>query len=161
MYISEENIQGRQDQAYADIKYDQAADRIRQEDELPGKMNAVDHTENKENAECQSEINQALDIFGEEEKIFWHTDLRKYLGVIQKGTHALSGRFTKKGENKVAAEQIRRVVRRRPPEKISENQLHDQHKKKRVQDAPKHSEYCAFVFLFKITLDQLLEEEAV
>lgn len=65
--VPEEHIQRRQDQPHADIKTNQKADGIEQQNPPPGKGDSVQNAEQHEHAQSQPKVDEALDIFGEQE----------------------------------------------------------------------------------------------
>lgn len=96
--IPEEDKHGREDKPYPDVKQDQHTNGVEQADELPGEWNAVDHAEHKKHAQRQAKVNESLDIFGEEEQVLWHIDLREDLGVAHEGSHTLAGGLVEVGK---------------------------------------------------------------
>lgn len=121
----------------------------------------VKGAKDKKHAKSKSKINEGLDIFRKEKQILWHIDLGKYSGIPHQGGHALTGRFIKVGEHKVTAKQIGRIVRRIPPKKLGEYKPHNKQHQQRREYAPRHTQYRAFVFSFKIPLYQLFKKELV
>lgn len=55
--VPKEHKQRRQDQPHADVEQYQQGDGVQQENQLPGEGDAVQHTEHKEHAQGQAEIN--------------------------------------------------------------------------------------------------------
>ena len=81
--------------------------------------------------------------------------------VAHQGAPPLGGGLVEVGENEVAAEEVDGVVGGGPAEELGEHQLHHQQRQEGRQDAPRHAQHRALVFLFEVPLDQLLKEEAV
>ena len=48
---------------------------------MESKMDMINDTEDKINAQRQQEIDKTGDIFGEQEEILWHIDLGKNLRI--------------------------------------------------------------------------------
>lgn len=159
--ITEEHVKRREDKAHAQIEKHQHADRVEQHDEFPCKRDSVKDAEHEEHAKGQPEIDEALDILGEEEQVLRHVYLGENAGVPHKGAHALGRGLVEEREHKVAAEQIDGVMRRVSAEELGKHQTHDQQHQQRRQDAPRHAQHRAFIFLFEVTFHQFLEEEAV
>lgn len=161
MNVPEEDEQGGQDQPHSDVEQHQAADGVEKENQLPGKRDTVNDTEDEKHAQRQPEVDQCLDIFREQEHILRHIDLGKDPGISHQRGHPLRGRLIEIAEHKVAAKQIGGIVRHTAPEKLREHQPHDQQRQQRRQHAPEHTENGSFVFLFKVAFDQFFEEELV
>ena len=81
--IPEENKQSRENHSCTGVKQHQKTDRVQQADEAPCERDAIQDAENEEHAERQPEVNQALDVFGEQEQVFWYIDLGKNVRVAQ------------------------------------------------------------------------------
>ena len=90
-----------------------------------------------------------------------HVDLGENMGVARQRGHALVGGLAEKGKHQVAAEEEGGVVGRRAAEKLGEHQSHHQQRQQRRQHAPGHAQHSALIFLFEVTLHQLLKEELV
>ncbi len=63
------------------------------------------------------------------------------------------------GKDDVSAENKDRVMRDVPAEELRKNEAHDKKSQKRREKTPKHPEVRALVFLFKVPLHKLTEEE--
>ena len=159
--VTEEDKQSRQDHSHADVEQYQQTDRVKQADEAPGERDMVQDAEDEEHAERQAEVNQALDIFGKQENILWHVDLGEDVRIAHQRCHALIGRIVEEREDQVAAEEVRRIVRRVASEEIRENQAHDQEGQQRRQNTPSHPQYRSLVFRFEVAFDQFLKEELI
>lgn len=109
--ISEKDEEGGEDEAHPDVKQDQAADRVHQQDEFPGEGDIVQDAEHEKHTEGQAEVDEGLDILGEQEKVFWDVDLGEDAGIAHEGGHSLRSRFIKIRKNKVSAKQISCIVR--------------------------------------------------
>ena len=105
----------------------------------------VQNAEHEKHAEGQTEVDEALDVFGEQEHVLRHVDLGKNGRIAHEGSHALVRGLTEKREHQVATEQIGRVVRGIAPKKLRENQPHDQQGQQRRQHAPGHAEARACI----------------
>ena len=123
--IPKKDEEGGEDEAHPDVKQDQAADGVDQQDEFPGEGDIVQDAEHEEHAEGQAEIDEGLDILGEQEKVFWDVDLGEDAGVAHEGLHALAGGFAEAGKNKVSAKEVGGVVRGVSAEELGENQAHN------------------------------------
>ena len=161
LHVPEEDIQRREDHAHAEIEEQKKDDRVNEHNQPPREGDMVQNAEEKEHDQGQAEVDEALDVFGHQEQILRHIDLRKDGGVAQKRGHALVRGFAEEGEDQVAAEQIGRVMRGAAPEKLGEHQAHDQQHQQRRQDAPGHAQHRALIFGFEVAFDQLLKEELV
>ena len=126
MNIPEENEEGGEDKAHPNVKQHQAADGVDQQDELPGEGDVVQDAEHKEHTECQAEVDEGLDVFGEQEKILGDIDLGEDAGIAHEGLHSLAGGFAEAGKNKVSAKEVGGIVRGVPAEELGEDQTHDQ-----------------------------------
>lgn len=73
----------------------------------------------------------------------------------------MTGGLIKIREYQVPAKQVRRIVRRGPPEKLGKHQFHHQKREKRRQHAPNHAQNRALVFLLEISFYQLLKEKLI
>ena len=160
-HVPEEDEQGRQDQPEAEVQEHKAGDRVQEQDKAPGKRDMVDHAEHKEHAQRETEVDEALDVLGEEEEVLRDVDLGEDTGVACQGGHALVGGLAEEGEHQVAAEEEDGVMRRRAAEKAREHEPHHEQMQQRRQHAPRHAEHGALVFRFEIAFYQLLEEELV
>ena len=89
MNIPEENEECGEDEAHPDVKQDQTADGVHQQDEFPGEGDIVQDAEHEEHAECQAEVDEGLDVLGEQEKVFGDVDLGEDAGVAHEGGHSL------------------------------------------------------------------------
>ena len=116
--VPEEDKQGRQDQAHADVEQHQTGDGVQKADQLPGEGDVVQDTEDEEHTQGQTEVDEGLYVFGEQEQVFGDVDLGVDPGVAHEGGHALPGRLVEVGEDQVAAEQIGGVVGRAASEEL-------------------------------------------
>lgn len=159
--VPEKHEQRRQNQAHADVEQHQEGNGIQQADQPPGERDVVQYAEHKEHAQRQAEIDEGLDVLGKQEQVLGHVDLGEDAGVAHQGSHPLAGGFVEVAEHQVAAEQIRGVMGRVPPEKLGEHQPHHQQHQQRRQHAPQHAQHRPLVFLFEVPLHQFLKEELV
>ena len=121
----------------------------------------IQNAKEEKHAERDAEVNQALDIFGKQKQILRHIHLGEDGCVAQKRGHTLVGGFAEERIDQIAAEQIDRVMWSSAPEKLREHQTHNQQHYQRRQQAPNHAQYRAFIFLFKISFNQLFEKKLV
>ena len=121
----------------------------------------VENTKQKKNDQDQQKIDQALDIFREEKKIFRDVDLSKDRGIIDQRSHTLPRRFTEIIENDYTTEEVSRVMRGIPSKEDREDHAHDQQLEQRVQDAPCHPDSSPGVAFLEIPLDQFLEQKLI
>ena len=126
MNIPEKDEKGGEDKAHPDVKQHQAADGVHQQDEFPGEGNIVQDTEHEKHTECQAEIDEGLDILGEQEKVLGDIHLGEDAGVAHEGLHALAGGFTEAGKDQVPAKEVGGVIGGVPAEELGEDQTHDQ-----------------------------------
>lgn len=159
--IPEKHEQRRQDQAHADIEQDQAAGRVQQQDKLPGEGDVIQNAEQEKHAQCQSEVDQSLDVLGQQEQVLRHIDLGEDIRVFQQRGHPQSGRLAEAGKDQVAAEQIGGIVLHRGAEKPGKDQPHHQQRQQRGEQAPRHAQHRSFVLFLEIALYQFLEQELV
>lgn len=159
--VPEEHIQRRQDQPHADVEADQKANGIEQQNPPPGKGYSVQNAEQHEHAQSQPKVDEALDIFGEQEQILGHIYFGKNPGIVQKRTHALACGFIEKGEDQVSTEQVNGVMFHISTKELGKYQTHHQQRKQRRQNTPGHPQHRALVFLFEISLHQFLKKELV
>lgn len=159
--VPEEHIQRRQDQPHADVKADQKANGIEQQNPPPGKGNLVQDTEQHEHAQGQPEVDEALNILGKQEQILGHIHLGENPGIGQQAGHALACGFIEKGKDQVATEQVNGVMLHIPAKELSKYQLHYQQCKQRRKHTPGHPQHRALIFLFEVSLHQFLKEELV
>ena len=61
--VPEEDKQGRQDQAHADVEQHQTGDGVQKADQLPGEGDVVQNAEDEEHTQSQAEIDEGLNIF--------------------------------------------------------------------------------------------------
>ena len=161
LHVSEEDKEGREDQSDAEVQEHEAADRVQEQDKAPGERDMVEHAEHEEHTEREAEVDEALDVFGEQEQILRDIHLGKDPGVIHQRAHALVGGLAEEGEHEVAAEEECRVMRGAAAEKLREHEPHHEQRQQRRQHAPCHAEHGALVFLFKIAFHQFLKEELI
>jgi len=129
--VPEEHEQGGENQPHPDVEQQQGADGVKQQEELPGERDAVQDAEQEKDDEGQAEIDEGLDVFGEQEQVLGHVDLGEDARVAHEGLHPLAGGLAEVGEHQVAAEQIGGVVLHVPPEELGEYQLHHQQHQQR------------------------------
>ena len=124
--IPEKDEECGEDETHPDVKQDQAADGVHQQDEFPGEGDIVQDAEHEKHTEGQAEVDEGLDILGEQEKVFWDVDLGEDAGIAHEGLHALAGGFTEAGKDQVPAKEVGGVIGGVPAEELGENQAHDQ-----------------------------------
>ena len=105
------------------------------------KGDVVQNAEHKEHAQGKAEVDEGLDVFGEEEQVLGHIDLGKDAGVAHEGGHALAGGLVEVGEDQVAAEQIGGIMGGIAAKKLRKDQPHDQKGQQRGQHAPGHTQH--------------------
>lgn len=159
--VAEEHVQGRQNQSHADIEADQTADGIKQQNPPPGKGDSIQNAKEYKNTQCQSEVDEALDILGKKKQVFGNIYLGKDAGIIQKRTHALACGFIEKGKDQVSTEQVNGVMLHVPAKELGKHQPHHQQRKQRRQYTPGHPQHRALIFLFEVSLHQFLKKELV
>ena len=159
--IPEKHEQRRQDQSHADVEQDQTAGRVQQQDELPGEGDAVQNAEQEKHAQRQSEVDQSLDVLGQQEQVLRHVDLGEDVCVFQKRCHPQDGGLAEAGKDQVAAEQIGGIVFHRSAEKPGKDQPHHQQRQQRGEQAPRHAQHRSFVLFLEIALYQFLKQELV
>ena len=99
LYVSEKYKQRRQDQPHADVEEHQTSDGIQQQDELPSKRDIIQYAEHEEHAQRQSEVDECLDVLGEQEQIFGYVDLGKDCCIAHQRGHPLPGRLAEIAEH--------------------------------------------------------------
>ena len=159
--IPEEDEQGGEDEAHPDVEQHKAPHREEEADELPGEGDVVQNAEDKKHAQGKAEVDEGLNILGEEEQVLWHIDLGKDAGVAHEGGHALTGGLVEVGEDQVAAKQIGGIMGGIAAKKLRKDQPHDQKGQQRGQHAPGHTQHGALILFLKISLDQFLKEKLV
>ena len=97
--VPEEDKQGRQDQAHADVEQHQTGDGVQKADQLPGEGDVVQNAEDEEHTQSQAEIDEGL-----KKQIFRNIDLRKDRSVSHERRHSLGRRFIEVAEHQVSAE---------------------------------------------------------
>ena len=123
--IPEENEEGGEDKAHPNVKQHQAADGVDQQDELPGEGDVIQDAEHKEHTECQAEVDEGLDVFGEQEKILGDIHLGEDAGIAHEGLHSLAGGFAEAGKNKVSAKQISCIMWCASTKKLGKHHSHN------------------------------------
>jgi len=159
--VPEKDEQSRQDQSNANVEQHQTADGVQQQNKLPRERDVVQHAEQEKHAQGQPKVNEGLHVLGQQEQVLGHVNFCENARIAHEGGHTLTGGLVEVGEYQIATEQIGGVVGHIPAKKLREDQPHDQQSQQRGQHAPGHAQNRALVFLFEITLDQFLEEEAV
>lgn len=159
--VPEKYKQCRQDQTHTDVEQHQQRNGVKQHNELPRKRDAVKNAKQEEHDQRQGEVDECLHIFGEQEQILGHVDLRENTGIAHKGGHALIRGLAEATENQVAAEQVSGVVLHIAAEKLGKHQSHDQQRQQWGQHTPRHAQHRALVLFLEVALDQFLKEEAI
>lgn len=159
--VPKENKQCRQDQAHANVKYDQTDDRVNQRKEMATEPDPVNGGKNKEYNQRQTKIDQRRYIFGKEEHIFGNVDFCNNTAVGHQCVHTTGGGLLKIGVYQVSAKQIGGIVLHVAAKKMGKHQPHNQQCQQRRHDAPAHSENCALVFLLKVPLGKLRKQKSV
>ena len=83
-HVAEENVKRRKHQPGADVEDHQQQDGVDQHQEFPGEGDVIDGAEGEVNEQGQPEIDQCLDIFGQEKQIFRDVDLGEDPRVVRK-----------------------------------------------------------------------------
>lgn len=159
--IPEKHEQGRQDHPDSNIEHRQGDDRINDSEHAEAERHSIDRNEHKEHHKRKAKIDYRRNVLTENEQILRHIDLRKNVRIAHQRLHPAGSRLPEIGEDQVPGKQICRIKRNAVPEKLRKDQFHDQQRQKRAENAPGHPQDRALVFLFKVTLDQLLKEELV
>ena len=123
--IPKKDEEGGEDEAHPDVKQDQTADGVHQQDEFPGECDVIQDAEHKEHAEGQAEVDEGLDVFGEQEKILGDIHLGEDAGIAHEGLHALAGGFAEAGKNQVPTKEVGGIVGGVSAEELGENQAHN------------------------------------
>ena len=123
--IPEKDEEGGEDEAHPDIKQDQAANWVHQQDEFPGEGDVVQDAEHEKHAEGQAEIDEGLDILGEQEKVLGDIHLGEDARIAHEGLHALAGGFAEAGKDQVPAKEVGGVMGGVSAEELGENQAHN------------------------------------
>lgn len=129
--VLEEDEQSRKDQSHADVKNNQAADRIEQGQEMDADRHFIQQYKQEEHAERQPKVDQRRYVLGHQEHIFRHIDLCKDGGIRHKRVHPPGRCLPVVGEDQIAAEQIDRVMWSISSKKLGEDQAHYQQIQKR------------------------------
>lgn len=161
LYVPEEHEKSGQDHTDADVEKDQTANRVEQTNELPSEGNAIRGDKNKKHNKNQAKVNKGLNISGQQKQILRHIDFCKDTSVAHDGPHAALGRVAEKGEDQVSAENIDHIVRRIPAKKLGKYKGHNGKLEQGRENAPRHTQDGALVFLFEIAFDQFLKEKLV
>ena len=161
LYVPEKDEQRRKNQPHADVEAGEQNNRVDQHNPAPCEGNSIKNAEEHKDAERETEVDEALHVFRQQEEILGDVDFCEYSGISHKRAHTLRCRFVEESKHEVAAEQISSIVRRSAPEELREHQPHDEQHHERREQAPHCAEDSSLVFLFKVTLHQFFEEKLV
>ncbi len=161
LHVPEEHEQRRKDQSYPQVEHNETSHRIHQQEELPGKRNAVNGYKGEENQKRQAKINQRRYILGQQKQILGHIHLGKDPRVAHQGVHPQICRVGKVGEHQLTGKQIYHIVVHVVSEEVAEHHPHNQQIHQRRQDAPGHAQNGPLVLLGEVTLHQLTEQKLV